>query len=131
MNPQSRDTVTFLLTTLVSMSVLAGLAVRFILMPYLRDHLIEPVQQTHKQVTENHHRNQEQPTLPDRLEDVRTDIAAVRVDVGALARVMDTHMEWSERHSTHTDRKIRHLRRIVKRHHPDGTETTHETHPTP
>lgn len=73
----------------VSLSVLAGLAVRVALVPYLRDHLFAPVQQTNKQVTENHHSN-DQPTVLDRLDDVHN-------EVKAMSRMFDGHLDWSQR----------------------------------
>lgn len=104
MNQDARDIVTFVLGTMVTLCVIAGLAVRFILMPYLRDHLLAPVQETHKQVTENHHANDEQPTVLDRIADVSTDVQAV-------ARVMDEHMRWSDRWTDLIEREVDLLRK--------------------
>lgn len=99
MNPQSRDTVTFLLTTLTTLLVLVGLAVRYVLMPYLREHLIRPVKETHEQVTVNGHEATQAPTLPDRLDDIAT-------DVGTLTRVLGDHVEWSETEHERIDREL-------------------------
>lgn len=90
------------LAAAVSMCVLIGLVVRFGLLPYLREHLIVPVKDTHKQVTENHHTN-ERPTVLDRIDDVSNQVQentaetrAARGETRALARMFDGHLEWSQ-----------------------------------
>lgn len=45
---------------------LAGISVRFVLLPWLREHLVEPVAATQHQVTENGQRS-DVPTVPDLL----------------------------------------------------------------
>ena len=99
MDQQTRDATTFLLGTFLTICVIVGLAVRYVLVPYLRDHLIGPVRETHKQVTENHHQSPDTPTLPDRIEDVA-------VDVRALTRVMDEHLRWSDRWTSLYERRL-------------------------
>lgn len=107
MSPESRDTVTFVLGTLTTLVILAGLATRYVLVPYLRDHLIQPIQETHKQVTENHHANREQPTVLDRIADVQTDI-------NTLTRVLDGHMRTSDQWlDLFTNRLDRHQARLL------------------
>lgn len=103
MNPQSRDTVTFLLSVLTSLIVLSAMVVRYVLLPYLRDHLIEPVRETHKQVTENE-KSPGSPTLPDRLHDLQT-------DVGTLTRLLDAHVEWSASEHDRLDEALAELMR--------------------
>lgn len=90
MNPQSRDTVTFLMGTLLSLITLLGLLTRYVLLPYLREHLVAPVKETHQAVTENHHSSPQAPTVVDRLEDLHT-------DVRTLTRLLDLHTSWSDR----------------------------------
>lgn len=107
MNPQSRDTVTFLLSSAIASSVLLGLAIRYVLMPYLRDHLVQPIRDTHKAVTENHHANEETPTLPDRLEDLHT-------DVRTLTRLLDLHVSWSLGEHAAIDAELARLRKHRK-----------------
>lgn len=101
MNAQSQDTVTFLLSTLTALLVLTGLAVRFVLLPWLRDHLVDPVQQTHQQVSANG-RDTEPPTLPDRLADLQS-------DVSVLTRLLDTHVEWSTEEHDRLDKALEEL----------------------
>lgn len=117
MDTSTREAITWTLGTIVTVCVIIGLAVRFVLMPYLREHLITPVKQVEKQVTENHHSNA-QPTVLDRIDDVQSSVEAVaqgleesRVDRIALRASLDEaqterevlkqmlggHLEWSER----------------------------------
>lgn len=106
----SGDAVAFLVGVLgaaVSACILLGLAVRYALMPYLREHLLEPVQETHHQVTENNG-GSEQPTVLDAIHDVQT-------DVGALSRVMDSHMEWSDRWTDLWEREIERLKEQLRK----------------
>ena len=87
MNPVLQITVA-VLSALTLACGLVSLAVRYILLPYLKEHLVTPVKQVEKQVTENHHSNAE-PTVLDRIDDVQQ-------EVRALARMFDGHMKWSE-----------------------------------
>ncbi len=114
MDSQSRDVVTWILGTVISMSILLGLAVRYVLMPYLREHLIRPVAETRKQVSDNGMKN-DPPTLPDMVHDVKR-------DVGALSRVMDEHMNWSERWTDLIEREVEWLRSQINHHHPENGE---------
>ncbi len=89
-------------TAALGVLALIGLVVRFVLLPYLREHLIVPVKDTHKQVTENHHTN-ERPTVLDRIDDVSNQVRentaetrAARGEARALARMFDGHLEWSQ-----------------------------------
>lgn len=91
----------------VSFCILSGLVVRFILMPYLREHLLTPVQETHHQVTENNG-GSEQPTVLDAIHDVQRDVTA-------LARVMDAHMDWSDRWTDLWEREIARLKEQLRR----------------
>lgn len=114
-----RDTAATALTVLG----ILGLAVRFVLLPYLRDHLVGPVKEVQKQVTENHHATPEQPTLPDKLDDLATQLRA-------LAHVMDVHMEWSEEQVNITNRKIKALRKAQQRQ-TNGRNHDGASRPTP
>lgn len=115
MNADARDSVTFLFGTVISLSIVLGLAVRYVLMPYLREHLLGPVQETHHQVTENTGESP-QPTVLDAIHDVQR-------DVRALAMVMDQHMKWSERYTAATERRFRRIRQLIRQHHPEEKGT--------
>jgi hypothetical protein len=83
---------------MLAFGAIVATAVRLILLPYLREHLVDPVSQVKKQVTENHHTNQE-PTVLDRIDDVRT-------QVGALAKVIDGHLDSADRTMALYDREL-------------------------
>ena len=106
-----RDLITWVLGTIVTGLVLIGFAVRYVLMPYLRDHLVKPVEAVRKQVTDNHHANAE-PTLPDRIDEVRT-------EVSALARFLEGHVQSSERWLDMLVARIEALEDKVRHHHPN------------
>lgn len=59
-----------------------GLVVRYVLLPYLRDQVVKPLQETHRQVTPHDRPLDEEPTVVDRLDDL-----AAGVD--RLAKVAD------------------------------------------
>lgn len=103
MNSEARDTITWTLGTFLSLCMILGLAVRFVLYPWLRDHLVTPVKATQRQVTENHHQH-DPPTVIDRLEELSR-------EVHAIANVMDQHLSWSDRWSTLVEREVDQLRR--------------------
>jgi hypothetical protein len=105
--------VAFLLSTFSALLVITGLAVKYVLLPWLKDHLVAPLQETHRQVSQNGHAHQASPTIPDRLEDL-----AEKVDGAtsaheqqaraqkALANVLDQHLQWSDRWVDVVDREI-------------------------
>lgn len=107
MDSDTRDAITWVIGTALGLLMLAGLAVRYVLIPYLRDHLVQPVADVHKQVTENHHANA-QPTMLDRIDDVHT-------EVRALAKVMDGHLDASDRWLDHITRELHDLHDKVRR----------------
>jgi len=89
MDVGTREAITWTLGTLLTVFAVLGLLVRYVLLPYLREHLIAPVKQVEKQVTENHHSN-ETPTVLDRLDDVQQ-------EVRVLGRMLEGHMDGSGR----------------------------------
>lgn len=102
MTEHSRDLVQWALGVLVSASILVGLATRYVLLPWLKDKLVLPIQQTHHQVTQNNHQSPDGPTLPDRLTDLQT-------DVHTLTRLLDYHVSWSENEHTRLERDLAQL----------------------
>lgn len=90
------DVIAAALSAVLLAFTLAGLAVRYVLLPYLREHLIAPVKETNKQVTENHHSNPN-PTVLDRIDDVSHQVAENTTETRALARMFDGHLDWSQR----------------------------------
>jgi hypothetical protein len=98
MSPDTRDLITWTLGTALACGALIAAAVRLVLLPYLREHLVDPVREVKKQVTENSHSNPE-PTVLDKIDDVR-------LQVGALARVIDGHLDSSDRNLDLIDRSL-------------------------
>lgn len=105
MDESTRDGITWVLGTLISLSVLAGLAVRFVLLPWLREHLMQPVDEVRRQVSENHHKHTP-PTLPDRID-------ALGLDVKALARVLEGHLESGDEWLEHITSSLSTIRERV------------------
>jgi len=103
MDASTRDAITWTLCTIIAVFAILGVIVRLVLVPYLREHLITPVKQVEKQVTENHHSN-ETPTVLDRIDDVQTAIKA-------LAHAFDGHLDWSESWTKLIEREIDLVRR--------------------
>jgi hypothetical protein len=113
---------------LVGLCTLIGISVRFALVPYLETHLINPqrvtrelVEETHKQVTVNHH-SSEQPTVLDRIDDVAHQVAENTQETRALARMFDGHLEQAAaseiRVQAEVDRIWRELRNRRDRYEP-------------
>lgn len=90
------------LCTIIPAGIKVWRMVKHAAMEWLRTELVEPVSEVQesvaevrKQVTENHHSNPE-PTLPDRLSDVRQDLAELHEDVRISNRFMEAHTNWSQ-----------------------------------
>jgi len=56
------------LAAILSTCALIGLAVKFILMPYIRENVIKPIHETHRQMTVNSHASSP-PTFLDLMDD--------------------------------------------------------------
>ena len=107
MDEGTRDGITWVLGTLVSLCLLAGLAVRYVLLPWLRDHISDPVREVRRQVSENHHKHTP-PTLPDRIEELST-------DVHSLTRVLEGHLESGDRWLEHITERLSIISERVER----------------
>lgn len=126
MNADTRDAITWTLGTFVTLAVIVAAAARLILLPWLRDHLVGPVRETHRQVASNGHAHESHPTIPDRLEDLAEKVDEATSaheeqarDVRALSRVLDQHLRWSDRWVDVVDREIDLLKQ-EKHHHQNG-----------
>lgn len=75
---------------------LVGLGVRFILLPWLREHLVDKVEETHRQVSVNKHQSRP-PTLLDRVD--------------TLTRLFTDHVEWSTTEHERLEQMFAHLRK--------------------
>lgn len=127
MDQSSRDAVTFTLGTFVTVCTIIALGVKFILLPWLRDHLVQPVQRVHHEVTANNHKSAT-PTIPDRLEDLSTKVDEATQahelqsrDMKAFRLVLDEHLRWSDRWVDVVDRELQLLKEELA--HKKRTET--------
>lgn len=78
----------------LGLCTLAGLAVRFVLMPWLREHLVTPVKETNHQVTVNGHVSRD-PTLLDKVDHLQREIGRYREDMQVAARMFEGHIDRS------------------------------------
>lgn len=115
------ETVNLIVGVLTAVTLLGGMvaaATRYMLLPWLREHLVKPVEHVKKQVTENHHEN-ETPTLPDRIDDVAQQVFDASLQVAALARMFDGHLESAAAESTAMWSALERLATLI----PDTEET--------
>lgn len=102
------NTVQLILTTIgavlgiaLGLGTLVGILIRYMLVPFLAEKFVL-LEETHKQVSENNHRN-ESPTVLDRISEVKTQADRIeylaqnsRHAVNTLARMFDGHLKWSQ-----------------------------------
>lgn len=72
-------TVVAVLSSIALLLGLIGLTVRFVLLPYVREHVVTPVQETRRQVSVNGGNNQP-PTLLDKVGQLDTSVQQLRSD---------------------------------------------------
>ena len=85
-----KDIVTIIVGILSAITLIFGLlgvAVRLVLVPWLKEHVIAPVKETNHQVTVNKHTS-DPPTLLDKVD-------KVQADVRAAARMFEGHIDLS------------------------------------
>lgn len=101
MSQETRELIAWVIGTLAAGAAAAGWCARYIVLPWLRANLVNPVEHVKKQVTENQHSNKV-PTVLDRLDDVQEAVATLtlKVEAAHLAANIDrarleTHLGWS------------------------------------
>lgn len=124
--------------SILTLLTIAALVVRWALLPYLRDQLVTPIRETHRQVTQ-HTPTAADSTLVDRLDDLSETVTQMRTGmteldgkvtetlrvfrrsrhatdarVGALSEALDRHIAWA---SEEDHRMWGWLRQLG--HHPD------------
>lgn len=116
MSAETRDLITWTLGTMVTSIVLIGIGARYILLPWLREHLVAPMKQVEKQVTENHHSNKN-PTVLDRIDDVQNEVMALARELAVaseerqeIRQAFRAHTNWSERWVSLIEREMDVLR---------------------
>lgn len=75
----------------LGLAAVAGLIVRWVLLPYLRDQVVKPVQETHRQVTPHDRPEDEAPTVVDRLEDLAANVSELTEVAEDLAKKARTN----------------------------------------
>lgn len=73
-------------SAVLGVSGVIGLAVRWALLPYLRDQVVKPIKETHRQVTPHDRPLDAEPTIVDRLDDVQTELRELRETGEGLAK---------------------------------------------
>lgn len=114
MTPMETSTlqiISYSLGSVVATLTIMGLVVRFVLVPYLRVTLIEPVAQINTQVSVNGNRS-ENPTILDMLHDVQMETRATGMEVVVMSRMFDGHLEHAESKDRQLDALERRVRKI-------------------
>lgn len=79
-------------TAILGLSAIVGLVIRFGLVPYLRTELIEPAQQTNREVTGGEH----EPGVRELVDQLSGEIEDATLELRAMALMFDGHLEWAE-----------------------------------
>lgn len=80
---------------LLGLCALSAIFARVVVLPWLRTHLLEPVQETNRQVTVNGHVSAE-PTLKDSVHRLQEQYVSLRSEIAAAAFMFDGHIAASE-----------------------------------
>jgi hypothetical protein len=92
-----KETLDLILASLgitIALCTLAGFATRFVLVPWLREHLVTPLKETKHQVTINGHVSRE-PTLLDKIDSLQNAVDDTQADLRTAAKMFDGHIERS------------------------------------
>lgn len=115
MSEGHRELITWILGTGMTVAVIIGMATKFILLPYLREHLVNPMKQVEKQVSENNHTNKT-PTILDKIDEVQDSVSDIRQEMNAMSRMYEGHMSWSERWVQLIEREIEFIKQHRREH---------------
>ena len=107
-----RELITWIVSTTLALAALAGLIVRYVLMPYLREHLLKPMQRVEHQVSMNAHQSDE-PTVLDKIDDLAGEVRELRAeqrrtrsDLSDLSRSVGDHLLRSEAWSAEVESRL-------------------------
>lgn len=78
---------------ILGLCTLAGLIVRWVLLPYLRDQVVKPLKETHRQVTPHDRPVDAEPTIVDRLEDLAHNVSELQGQADELAKKARTNRQ--------------------------------------
>ena len=107
-----RELVTWIISTTLALAAIAGLLVRWVLMPYLREHLLRPMQRVEHQVSVNAHTS-DVPTMLDKIDDLHGEVRELRAeqlrtrsDLSDLSRQVGDHLLRSESWSAEVESRL-------------------------
>ena len=107
-----RELVTWIISTTLALAAIAGLLVRWVLMPYLREHLLRPMQRVEHQVSVNNHTS-DVPTMLDKIDDLHREVRELRAeqrrarsDLSDLSRQVGDHLLRSESWSAEVESRL-------------------------
>ena len=107
-----RELVTWIISTTLALAAIAGLLVRWVLMPYLREHLLRPMQRVEHQVSVNNHTS-DVPTMLDKIDDLHGEVRELRAeqrrtrsDLSDLSRQVGDHLLRSESWSVEVESRL-------------------------
>lgn len=107
-----RELITWIISTTLALAALAGLMVRWVLMPYLREHLLRPMQRVEHQVSVNNHTS-DVPTMLDKIDDLHGEVRELRAehlrtrsDLSDLSRQVGDHLLRSESWSAEVESRL-------------------------
>lgn len=73
-------------SAVLGVAAVIGLVVRWALLPYLREQVVRPIAETHRQVTPHDRPLDAEPTIVDRLDDVQSELRDLRETGEGLAK---------------------------------------------
>lgn len=97
---------------LVSLCVLVGFFAKYVALPWFREHIVNPVKETNRQVTVNGHVSPE-PTLLDKVDHLQAQVNQIRSDSAVAARMYEGHIDRSSGEWGHVWDALETLRRHV------------------
>lgn len=93
----THELVSWILGTVLSATAVVGLLVKYALMPYVRENIAKPLEETHRQVTVNGH-SSDRPTVLDSMSDLRKELLNLRGEMSdgfkRQDERMDEHIQW-------------------------------------
>lgn len=111
-----KDAVTItvgVLTAITLMCGLIGLATRYVLVPWMKEHVIGPVKETNHQVTVNKHIS-DPPTLLDKIDHVQHDVTQARTDIATASTMFEGHIDLSAEDRRRLWEAIEELRKDIR-----------------
>ena len=112
MSADWRELITWIISTTLALAALAGLMVRWGLLPYLREHPLKPMQRVEHQVSVNNHTS-DVPTMLDKIDDLHREVRELRAeqrrarsDLSDLSRQVGDHLLRSESWSAEVESRL-------------------------